>query len=167
MKKYMMMILALLTVCALAIGAAVAEPTDGTTSATTAAPEQSEQAEEKAPVPTDATSSATSEHARNGKAAPEENSALQDAMEAYRKAKTQEGLADFEAELKAMVEKGLLTQEQADLLLKEMQEGNLTFGSCQYGCGGCMYMQGGMGRGGYGDYGRGGMKGGKGFNGRG
>ena len=50
------------------------------------------------------------------------NAALKDAMDAYRAAKQDKAVDDLEAELKGYVEAGSLTQEQADLILKNVKE---------------------------------------------
>jgi len=71
---------------------------------------------------------APAEEASEASATPEqtedEHKALQDAMDAYRAAKQDEAEAmdDLEAELKGYVEAGSLTQEQADLILKNVKE---------------------------------------------
>ena len=69
---------------------------------------------------------APAEEASEASATPEqtedEHKALQDAMDAYRAAKQDEAMDDLEAELKGYVEAGSLTQEQADLILKNVKE---------------------------------------------
>ena len=66
------------------------------------------------------------EEASEASATPEqtedEHKALQDTMDAYRAAKQDEAMDDLEAELKGYVEAGSLTQEQADLILKNVKE---------------------------------------------
>lgn len=54
--------------------------------------------------------------------AEDEQKALQDAMDAYRAAKQDKAVDDLETELKGYVEAGSLTQEQADLILKNVKE---------------------------------------------
>ena len=48
--------------------------------------------------------------------------ALQDAMDAYRKARQTKRVEELEAELDEYVAAGTMTQEQADLILKDMEE---------------------------------------------
>ena len=52
----------------------------------------------------------------------DEQKALKEAMDAYRAAKQDKAVDDLEAELKSYVEAGSLTQEQADLILKNVKE---------------------------------------------
>ena len=52
----------------------------------------------------------------------DDSAALQEAMDAFRAAKDADRQASLEAELKAYVEAGKLTQAQADLILKNMQD---------------------------------------------
>lgn len=52
----------------------------------------------------------------------DEQKSLKDAMNAYRAAKQDKAVDDLEAELKGYVEAGSLTQEQADLILKNVKE---------------------------------------------
>ena len=69
---------------------------------------------------------APAEEAQAPAATPEqtedEQKALQDAMDAYRAAKQDKAVDDLETELKGYVEAGSLTQEQADLILKNVKE---------------------------------------------
>ena len=62
--------------------------------------------------------------------------ALEEAQAAYNAAKQSTSLTEYEEELKAMVEAGSLTQEQADLLLTAARESvalaNGTCPSCGY-----------------------------------
>lgn len=90
-----------------------------------------------------------------------DNTALQEAFDAYRAAKQSGRQEELEAELKGYVESGKLTQEQADLILnyyKEQQ--SLRNGTCP-NCGYQFQNGKGMGKGGRMNGGRG-MKGGKG-----
>ena len=70
------------------------------------------------------TEEATTEEASPAeKAAPQQTEdALQDALDAYRAAKQDKAVSDLEAELNGYVEAGSLTQEQADLILKNVKE---------------------------------------------
>ena len=88
-----------------------------------------------------------------------DNTALQDAFDAYRAARQSDQQEELEAELKSYVASGKLTQEQADLILNyyKVQEA-LRNGTCP-NCG--YQFQNGFGKGGHGMGGRG-MKGGKG-----
>ena len=63
--------------------------------------------------------------------------ALQEAQSAYNAAKQTSRITDYEAELKAMVEAGSLTQEQADLLLTAANE---TVALCNGVCPSCGYQ---------------------------
>ena len=65
---------------------------------------------------------APTEEATETPAAEDEQKALKDAMDAYRAAKQDKAVDDLEAELKSYVEAGSLTQEQADLILKNVKE---------------------------------------------
>ena len=88
-----------------------------------------------------------------------DNTALQDAFDAYRAARQSGQQEELEAELKGYVESGKLTQEQADLILNYYKEQEaLRNGTCP-NCG--YQFQNGFGKGGHGMGGRG-MKGGKG-----
>lgn len=88
-----------------------------------------------------------------------DNTALQDAFDAYRAARQSGQQEELEAELKGYVESGKLTQEQADLILNYYKEQEaLRNGTCP-NCG--YQFQNGFGMGGHGMGGRG-MKGGKG-----
>ena len=88
-----------------------------------------------------------------------DNTALQDAFDAYRAARQSDQQEELEAELKGYVESGKLTQEQADLILNYYKEQEaLRNGTCP-NCG--YQFQNGFGKGGHGMGGRG-MKGGKG-----
>ena len=53
---------------------------------------------------------------------PDNENALQDALDAYRAAKQNKAVEDLEAELKGYVEAGVLTQEQADLILQHAKD---------------------------------------------
>ena len=88
-----------------------------------------------------------------------DNTALQDAFDAYRVARQSDQQEELEAELKGYVASGKLTQEQADLILNYYKEQEaLRNGTCP-NCG--YQFQNGFGKGGHGMGGRG-MKGGKG-----
>ena len=88
-----------------------------------------------------------------------DNTALQDAFDAYRAARQSDQQEELEAELKGYVASGKLTQEQADLILNYYKEQEaLRNGTCP-NCG--YQFQNGFGKGGHGMGGRG-MKGGKG-----
>ena len=88
-----------------------------------------------------------------------DNTALQDAFNAYRAARQSDQQEELEAELKSYVASGKLTQEQADLILNYYKEQEaLRNGTCP-NCG--YQFQNGFGKGGHGMGGRG-MKGGKG-----
>ena len=88
-----------------------------------------------------------------------DNTALQDAFDAYRAARQSDQQEELEAELKSYVTSGKLTQEQADLILNYYKEQEaLRNGTCP-NCG--YQFQNGFGKGGHGMGGRG-MKGGKG-----
>ena len=88
-----------------------------------------------------------------------DNTALQQAFDAYRAARQSGQQEELEAELKGYVESGKLTQEQADLILNYYKEQEaLRNGTCP-NCG--YQFQNGFGKGGHGKGGRG-MKGGKG-----
>ena len=88
-----------------------------------------------------------------------DNTALQDAFDAYRAARQSYQQEELEAELKSYVASGKLTQEQADLILNYYKEQEaLRNGTCP-NCG--YQFQNGFGKGGHGMGGRG-MKGGKG-----
>ena len=88
-----------------------------------------------------------------------DNTALQDAFDAYRAARQSVQQEELEAELKSYVASGKLTQEQADLILNYYKEQEaLRNGTCP-NCG--YQFQNGFGKGGHGMGGRG-MKGGKG-----
>ena len=52
----------------------------------------------------------------------DEHKALQDAMDAYRAAKQDKAVSDLEAELNEYVSAGSMTQDQADLILKNVKE---------------------------------------------
>ena len=88
-----------------------------------------------------------------------DNTALQQAFDAYRAARQSGQQEELEAELKGYVASGKLTQEQADLILNYYKEQEaLRNGTCP-NCG--YQFQNGFGKGGHGMGGRG-MKGGKG-----
>ena len=88
-----------------------------------------------------------------------DNTALQQAFDAYRAAKQSTRQEALEEELKGYVESGKLTQEQADLILKYYKDQQaLRDGTCP-GCG--YQFQSGSGKGGRMSGGRG-MNGGKG-----
>ena len=88
-----------------------------------------------------------------------DNTALQDAFDAYRAARQSDQQEELEAELKSYVASGKLTQEQVDLILNYYKEQEaLRNGTCP-NCG--YQFQNGFGKGGHGMGGRG-MKGGKG-----
>ena len=74
------------------------------------------------PVP--ATPAVTEEAAAPTEETPaeDEQKALQDALDAYRKAKQDKAVADLETELNEYVAAGSLTQEQADLILNNVKE---------------------------------------------
>ena len=52
----------------------------------------------------------------------DDNAALQDALEAYRRARESKRVDDLTEELNSYVEAGSMTQEQADLILNSMKE---------------------------------------------
>ena len=52
----------------------------------------------------------------------DDNAALQDALEAYRRARESKRVDDLTEELNGYVEAGSMTQEQADLILNSMKE---------------------------------------------
>ena len=88
-----------------------------------------------------------------------DNTALQDAFDAYRAARQSDQQEELEAKLKSYVASGKLTQEQADLILNYYKEQEaLRNGTCP-NCG--YQFQNGFGKGVHGKGGRG-MKGGKG-----
>ena len=93
------------------------------------------------------------EEATETPVAEDEQKALKDAMDAYRAAKQDKAVDDLEAELKGYVEAGSLTQEQADLILKNVKE---RLAAKNGECPNCGYQfsRGGKGR-------RGGMMGGQ------
>ncbi len=83
-----------------------------------------------------------------------EDTALSDALDAYRAARRGDRYDSLEEELKAYVEAGKLTQEQADLILKSFEERQaLCDGNCP-NCG--TRPQNGYGRGGRSNGGKGG-----------
>ena len=97
--------------------------------------------------------------------------ALQEAMDALSAARNSSKVTDLEAELKAYVEAGTLTQEQADLILKAYRDQeSLQNGVCP-NCG-YQFSTGGLGKGGRMKNGSGGYmgsfggKGGRGGHGR-
>jgi len=65
---------------------------------------------------------APTEEASETPATEDEQKALKEALDAYRAAKQDKAVDDLEAELKSYVEAGSLTQEQADLILKNVKE---------------------------------------------
>ena len=145
------MMIALAMVTALVVGiAALAEATEAEVpelpSVEEAQPEQeAQQPEQDAQQPAADASS--------------DNTALQDAFDAYRAARQSGQQEELEAELKSYVASGKLTQEQADLILNYYKEQEaLRNGTCP-NCG--YQFQNGFGKGGHGMGGRG-MKGGKG-----
>ncbi len=90
-----------------------------------------------------------------------DNTALKEALDAYRAAKQSDRQEALEAELKGYVESGKLTQEQADLILNYVKEQQaLRDGTCP-GCGYQFRNGNGAGKGGRMNGGRG-MNGGKG-----
>ena len=62
------------------------------------------------------------EEAAKAPATEDEQKALKEAMDAYRAAKQDKAVDDLEAELKGYVEAGSLTQEQVELILKNVKE---------------------------------------------
>jgi len=71
-----------------------------------------------APAVTEDATESTTEEAP----AADTNAALQDALDAYRKAKQDKAVDDLEEELAEYVAAGSLTQEQADLILNSVKE---------------------------------------------
>ena len=110
MKKFVgiALVLALaLSTAAMAEGTTDPIPATEVPSVETQAPAEGEtQAEEAAEAP----------------ATEDEQKTLKDAMDAYRAAKQDKAVDDLEAELKGYVNAGSLTQEQADLILKNVKE---------------------------------------------
>ena len=62
------------------------------------------------------------EEAAEAPATEDEQKTLKEAMDAYRAAKQDKAVDNLEAELKGYVEAGSLTQEQADMILKNVKE---------------------------------------------
>lgn len=113
----------------------------------------------------DSSSSAKTEQStdtdKNTADASSDDTAYQEALDAYRKAKSESRSKELEDELNQMVKDGKLTKEQADLILKqEKDQQSLAQGVCP-NCGYEFSTQGGhhggKGRGGRGRYGFGGM----------
>ena len=73
------------------------------------------------PVPA-VTEEAPAEEAAAETEKTDDNAALQDALEAYRRARESKRVDDLTEELNGYVEAGLMTQEQADLILNSMKE---------------------------------------------
>ena len=111
MKRLNKMILTVLTVSAVmcfSIGACAA------TKSSDSAQSQAEQTEESKKEDQSDTASASSDQ--------QNDTAYQDALDAYQKAKEESRVSELEEELKQMVKDGKLTQEQADLLLKQAKD---------------------------------------------
>ena len=107
MKNYIIGIaLALVLVMGVA---AFAEATDPATDSVPAVTEEAAATEEATEAPSE-------------DPAEDEQKALQDALDAYRKAKQDKAVSDLEEELNGYVAAGSLTQEQADLILKNVKE---------------------------------------------
>ena len=107
MKKIIGIALALVLVLGVA---AFAEGTTDPVSATPAVTEEAATPAEET-APTEEATPAT-----------DDNAALQDALDAYRKAKQDKAVDDLETELNEYVAAGSLTQEQADLILNSVKE---------------------------------------------
>jgi predicted Zn-ribbon and HTH transcriptional regulator len=73
------------------------------------------------PVPA-VTEEAPAEEAAAETEKTDDNAALQDALEAYRRARESKRVDDLTEELNGYVEAGSMTQEQADLILNSMKE---------------------------------------------
>ena len=73
------------------------------------------------PVPA-VTEEAPAEEAAAETEKTDDNAALQDALEAYRRARESKHVDDLTEELNGYVEAGSMTQEQADLILNSMKE---------------------------------------------
>ena len=107
MKNYIIGIaLALVLVMGVA---AFAEATDPATDSVPAVTEEAAATEEATEAPSE-------------DPAEDEQKALQDALDAYRKAKQDKAVSDLEEELNEYVAAGSMTQEQADLILKNVKE---------------------------------------------
>lgn len=117
MKNYIIGIaLALVLVMGVA---AFAEATDPATDSVPAVTEEAAATEEA----TEAPSEDPAEEAPTVEApAEDEQKALQDALDAYRAAKQDKAVSDLEEELNEYVAAGSMTQEQADLILKNVKE---------------------------------------------
>lgn len=104
MKKIIGIALALALVMGVAAFAeATTDPVPATPAVTEEATTPTEEATEEAP-------------------AADDNAALQDALDAYRAAKQDKAVSDLEEELNGYVAAGSMTQEQADLILKNVKE---------------------------------------------
>ena len=111
MKRLNKMILTVLTVSAVmcfSIGACAATKSSDSTQS------QSEQTEESKKEDQSDTASASSDQ--------QNDTAYQEALDAYQKAKEESRVSNLEEELNQMVKDGKLTQEQADLLLKQAKD---------------------------------------------
>ena len=73
-------------------------------------------------VATPANPAVTEEAEASPEQVSDDNTALQEALDAYRSAKQDKAVSDLEAELKEYVEAGSLTQEQADLILSNVKD---------------------------------------------
>lgn len=108
------------------------------------------------------TEQSTAEADKDAAADSSDSTAYQEALDAYRKAKSESRTKELEEELNQMVKDGKLTKEQADLLLKqEKDQESLAQGVCP-NCGYEFSTQGGhhggKGRGGRGRLGFNGME---------
>ncbi|MBQ6175069.1 MAG: hypothetical protein IJK28_10645 [Clostridia bacterium] len=75
------------------------------------------------------------------------DTALQEALKALQEARSSDRFADLEAELKAYVEAGKMTQEQSDLILKAYKDQEALHNGVCPNCG-YQFSSGGFGRGG-------------------
>ena len=115
MKKFVG--IALVLALALSTAAMAEGTTDPIPAAEVPAVEVQVPAEEASEAPAEGEASAATPEQTEA-----EHKALKDAMDAYRAAKQDKAVDDLEAELKGYVEAGSLTQEQADLILKNVKE---------------------------------------------
>ena len=137
-----------------ALALSTAAMAEGTTDPIPAAEVPAVEAQVPAEEAADEASAATPEQTED------EQKALKEAMDAYRAAKQDKAVDDLEAELKGYVEAGSLTQEQVDLILKNVKERIATMkGECP-NCG-YQFSKGGKQRGSMMGQQRGGMMGGQ------
>ena len=120
------MILAMTLVLALILGcAAIAEPTDPAQQAELVAPNPPESSLNGAQTAPEVDAAPENAPAPQEEAAPEqsqESDALADALNALHDARSAKALEALQAELDEYVAAGKLTQEQADLIVKEFQQ---------------------------------------------